>query len=127
MSGASPRNRGAGVVSIAVHMKTCSHCSETVRAEARKCPFCSFRFDVTPATWPATLRVLAIAMLGGAAAIGLVMSPLLVVPQLALAAVLLGLGQLGARANRRAQFRATGPVRRLERTTYCCPACSPIA
>jgi hypothetical protein len=45
--------------------KTCPHCHESVRAEARKCQFCGFRFDVPPpATWPRTLAALAMFPVG---------------------------------------------------------------
>jgi hypothetical protein len=109
-------------------MKTCTHCNETVRATARKCQFCGFRFDVTAAKWPAAMRTAALIVLGAGAAIGLV-SPVLAVPQLVAGGALFAIGSLGARATRKAQFRSTGavPALRVPHTDYCCPACSPAA
>jgi hypothetical protein len=32
--------------------KTCPHCRDAIRAEAKKCQLCGFRFDVAPPAWP---------------------------------------------------------------------------
>jgi len=99
--------------------KTCSHCNESVRAEARKCQFCNFRFDVTPAVWPYHLGVLGAVLLGGAAVFfalalaGLALpAAFIALPKflLAIGGVMLTIGTLGARANRRKRFRRTGSV-----------------
>ena len=90
-------------------MKTCSHCAETVRAEARRCQFCNFRFDVTAATWPGKLTVAASIALGSGSAL-LVAAPLLAIAPLALACALFAIASHGRRASRKKLFARTGPL-----------------
>jgi hypothetical protein len=84
-------------------MKTCTNCNETVREEARRCQFCSFRFDVTAATWPAKLNLVAAIALGGGTVVAFT-APAVAIPQLAIAVALFVAGTLGRRAARRRQF-----------------------
>jgi hypothetical protein len=119
--------------------KTCTHCKETVRAEARKCQFCRFRFDVTPSAWPARAAMLGVAALGGAAAVALTLSVWLAIPELGVALAMFAAATFGARRNTVRQFRDSGSVPALvvtkdrvivphvaPRTGYCCPACTPV-
>jgi hypothetical protein len=84
-------------------LKTCTHCQETVREEARRCQFCSYRFDVVAAKWPATVNLAGALALGGAAMLVLT-SPLAAVSMFAFASALVAIGMAGRRASRRKQF-----------------------
>ena len=90
-------------------MKTCSHCSETVRAEARRCQFCHFRFDVTAATWPGKLTIAAAVALGSGSAL-LVAAPVVAIAPLAIAVALFAIAAYGRRASRKKLFARTGPL-----------------
>jgi hypothetical protein len=84
-------------------LKTCTHCNETVREEARRCQFCSYRFDVATATWPAKLNVAGALALGGAAALVLT-SMVAAMSMLVFASTLVTIGAFGRRASRKKQF-----------------------
>jgi hypothetical protein len=91
-------------------MKTCTNCKETVREEARRCQFCSYRFDVSASRWPAKLNVAGAIVLGSGLSIAVAASPVIAIPQLAIAGVLFAIGTLGRRASRKKQFARSGPV-----------------
>jgi hypothetical protein len=105
--------------------KTCPHCHESVRAEARKCQFCGFRFDAPPPpTWPRALAALAMFPLGVAASmfilamLGMAAPAIKVVATSALATgvVMLAIGTL-ARSQQRLRVLRGCVARR-------CPTCS---
>ena len=108
-------------------MKRCANCNETIRATARKCQLCGFRFDVTAARWPTRVAILAAAVLGAAAAL-VAFSALTCAFLCVTGLALLALAGAGARANHRRMFRSSGTHRavlgELPRH-YCCPACTP--
>ena len=101
-----------------MEMKTCPDCSERVRAGARKCQFCCFRFDAPkPSRMPRALLVIGLVV----AIVGAVVASIGVVVGIAIAAIG-GVATAAQQKQRRARrFIATGEHARLV------PAVTPLA
>jgi predicted lysophospholipase L1 biosynthesis ABC-type transport system permease subunit len=49
--------------------KSCPHCRDAIRAEAKKCQLCGFRFDVPAVAWPRKLSAAGAFPIGSAIAL----------------------------------------------------------